>query len=161
MATPTSYHEGEGDGDIKGKHGGKAHFHFENDDRYEHKRGDRDHEHERGGRDHEPEHVDYKDPRGRSRSAAAEIKFHSTRFLSVVFDDAAHSLTVIGTGTDNGKPVTFIMLAVDNGASKRDTFSILLSDGYSNKGNLLDGRILLHSRPSPAHRERDSYVVPF
>jgi hypothetical protein len=154
-------HEGDGDGHIKGKHGGKAHFHFENDDQCEHERCDRDHERERCDRDHEPEHVDYKDPRGRSGSAAAGIKFHSTRFLSVEFDDAAHSLTVIGKGRDNGKPVTFIMVAVDNGASKRDTFSIVLSDGYSNTGHLLDGRIVLHSRPSPEHREQDDIGVPF
>jgi hypothetical protein len=79
----------------------------------------------------------------------------------VVFDGAAHSLTVIGKGTDNGKPVTFIMVAVDNGASKRDTLSIVLSDGYSNEGNVLDGRIRLHSRPSPAHHERSTIGVPF
>jgi hypothetical protein len=45
---------------------------------------------------------------------------------------------------DNGTPVTFTMVAADNGATTRDTFSLVHSDGYSNKGTLLDGTILSH-----------------
>ena len=52
--------------------------------------------------------------------------------MSMVFDDEAHSLTVRGTGTDNAEPVTFAMVAVGNVATKRDTFSLVLSDGYRN-----------------------------
>jgi hypothetical protein len=88
-------------------------------------------------RDHESEHVDYTD-------ASTGTTFHSTQLQSAVFDDVAHSLTVRGTGTDNGTPVTFTMVAVDNGATTRDTFSLVLSDGYNNKGTLLDGAIPLH-----------------
>ena len=57
--------------------------------------------------------------------------------MSMVFDDEAHSLTVRGTGTDNAEPVTFAMVAVGNVATKRDTFSLVLSDGYRNTGTLL------------------------
>jgi hypothetical protein len=43
---------------------------------------------------------------------------------------------------DNGKPVTFTVVAVVNGATTRDTFSLVLSDGYRNTGTLLDGTVV-------------------
>jgi hypothetical protein len=46
-------------------------------------------------------------------------------------------------GTDNGLPVSFTAIGVDNGATTLDTFSLTLSDGYSNIGNLLDGTTTL------------------
>jgi hypothetical protein len=52
-------------------------------------------------------------------------------------------MMAIGTGLDNGKPVTFIAVAVDNGTTLLDTFSLTLSDGYSASGNLVDGYVNL------------------
>src|SRR2546426_5643349 len=70
-------------------------------------------------------------------------KGKATQILSAVFDDATNSVTLAGKGTDNGSPVTFIAVAVD-GAADVGTFSLTLSDGYTNSGTLLDGSIELH-----------------
>jgi hypothetical protein len=72
------------------------------------------------------------------------MDFHSTQLLSVAFDDVAHSITIVGVGLDNGLPVAFTAVGVDNGVTALDTFSLTLSDGYTNAGALLDGTIKLH-----------------
>jgi hypothetical protein len=72
------------------------------------------------------------------------MDFHSTQILSIGFDDVAHSVTVSGLGTDNGLPVAFTAVGVDSTLIPPGLFSITLSDGYSNSGNLLDGSIALH-----------------
>ena len=63
--------------------------------------------------------------------------------IAVAFDDVAHTMTIVGIGLDNGLPVTFTAIAVDNGQTALDTFSLTLSDGYTNTGNLLDGNVTL------------------
>src|SRR5205823_5821059 len=114
-------HEADGDGHIAGERSGTAHFHFDADAC----EGDGD-----------VEGVDAKDP-------GSNMDFHSTQFLSVAFDDVVHTMTIVGIGVNNGVPVTFTAVAVDNGATALDTFSLTLSDGYTNAGNLLDGAITL------------------
>ena len=114
-------HEADGDGHIQGENSGKASFHFD-EDRCE---------------DNDAEKVDASDPSG-------NMDFHSTQILSVGFDDLAHTVTITGLGTDNGLPVTFTVVAVDSSLVPPGLFSITLSDGYINSGNLLDGSILLH-----------------
>jgi hypothetical protein len=54
-----------------------------------------------------------------------------------------HSLTITGLGLNNSKPVSFTAVAVDNGQTALDTFSLVLSNGYTNGGHLLDGTITL------------------
>jgi hypothetical protein len=71
------------------------------------------------------------------------MNFHSTQILSVAFDDVAHSITIVGVGLNNGVPVTFTALGVDNGQTALDVFSLTLSDGYTNAGNLIDGSLTL------------------
>ncbi len=62
---------------------------------------------------------------------------------SVTYDDVAHTVTIVGTGTDNGSPVAFTIVAADTALMPPGMFSITLSDGYINSGNLLDGTIEL------------------
>ena len=114
-------HEGDGDGHIQGENSGKASFHFD-EDRCE---------------DNDAEHVDASDPSG-------NMDFHSTQILSVAFDNVAHTVTITGLGTDNGLPVAFSVVGVDSSIVPPGLFSIALSDGYTNSGNLLDGNIVLH-----------------
>ena len=114
-------HEADGDGHIQGENSGEASFHVDEDP----------------CEDNNPEHVDANDPSG-------NMDFHSTQILSVAFDDVAHTVTITGLGTDNGLPVTFTIVAVDSSLVPPGLFSITLSDGYSNSGNLLDGSIVLH-----------------
>ena len=114
-------HEGDGDGHIQGEHSGEMRFHFDEDP----------------CEDGDAEGVDASDP-------GSSMDFHSTQILSVAFDDVARTITIVGIGLDNGLPVTFTAVGVDNGQTALDVFSLTLSDGYTNSGNLLDGAITLY-----------------
>ena len=50
----------------------------------------------------------------------------------------------MGSGTNNGLPVTFTILAADSSLAAPGLFSITLSDAYNNSGNLLDGSITVY-----------------
>ena len=78
-----------------------------------------------------------------AQDAGANMNFQATQTLSAVFNDATNSVTLVGSGTDNGNPVTFTAVAFD-GPAGVGTFSLTLSDGYANSGTLLDGSIVLH-----------------
>ena len=62
----------------------------------------------------------------------------------MAYDDVAHTVTISGLGIDNGLPVAFTILAADSTLAPPGLFSITLSDGYTNSGNLLDGSIVVH-----------------
>lgn len=113
-------HEVEGEGDERGRDGGKATFRVHHDDC-----------------DPQADSADFSDP-------GSGTDFHSTQVNSVVFNNAAHSVTITGLGTDNGSPVAFTIVAVDSSLVPPGLFSITLSDGYTDSGNLLDGSITLH-----------------
>jgi len=113
-------HPADGDGTVNGGKGGSAHFHFDRD---------------ACEGDGATESVDEQDP-------AAGTDFHSTSITAVSFDDLAHAVTIVGAGTDAGRPVTFTMLGVDNG-SLPGFFNLVLSDGYAISGTLLGGSIHL------------------
>ena len=116
----TCGHGGDGDGDENGHKGGKAHFHIHHDD---------------CGASAESE--TYSDP-------GAGSNFQSTQVNSVTYDDIAQSMTIVGTGTDNGVSVAFTIVAVDSSLLPPGLFTITLSDGYTNTGTLVDGSISLH-----------------
>jgi len=78
-----------------------------------------------------------------AQDAGANMNFQATQVLSIVFDDSTNSVTLVGSGTDNGNPVTFTAVAV-HGPAGVGAFSLTLSDGYTNSGTLLDGSIELH-----------------
>jgi hypothetical protein len=113
-------HEGDGDGAIQGKKGGESSFHMDEDQ----------------CEDQDNEEVDVHDP-------GNGTDFHSTQIQSVAFNDLTKTMVVYGSGLDNGNLVTFIATGVDNGSPALDTFSITLSDGYTNAGSLLAGAITL------------------
>jgi hypothetical protein len=112
-------HEEDGDGDIRGKKGGDAHFRFHHDDCNE-----------------LPDDEEFSDPE-------SGTDFHSTQDTSVTRDDVAHTVTIAGLGVNNGLPVAFTIVAVDSSLVPPGLFSITLSDGYTNSGNLVDGGITL------------------
>jgi hypothetical protein len=118
---PPSCHEADGNGDLHSTGSGKSSFSMDEDQCED--------------QDNEDVHA---------QDSSAGMNFQSTRVLSVTFNDALNTLIIYGTGTDNGKPVTFTATAVDNGSTALDTFKLILSDGYSNSGSLLDGTITLH-----------------
>ena len=61
----------------------------------------------------------------------------------MAYDTVAHTVTIAGLGNNNGLPVAFTIVAVDSSLVPPGMFSITLSDGYSNSGNLLTGSIAL------------------
>jgi hypothetical protein len=122
VATPPfqTCHEADGDGNVIGKNGGTAHFHFDRD---------------RCEGDGDTESVDEQDP-------ASGTDFHSTSITAVTFDDIARTLTIIGAGTNAGRSMSFTMLGVDNGVLP-GVFTLALSDGYAVSGTMLSGSIQL------------------
>jgi hypothetical protein len=113
-------HQAGGKGDQVGKHGGSANFAF-----------------------------NFGDSNPQSNSAAytdlgSGVNFQATQVTSATFDEVVHSVTLTGLGTDNGVAVAFTIAAVDSSLVPPGLFSITLSDGYSNSGNLLAGSITVY-----------------
>ncbi|HEV3460783.1 MAG TPA: hypothetical protein VG413_01955 [Candidatus Dormibacteraeota bacterium] len=109
-----SCHEADGDGQV-----GRATVHFDAD----------------ACEDGDAAAVDVQD-------AGGGTDFHATGLTAVSFDDLTHAVTIVGEGTDAGRPVTFTMLGVDNG-SLPGFFNLILSDGYVISGTLTSGSIQL------------------
>jgi hypothetical protein len=116
---PPPCHPGDGDGDVSDGRGGKAHVHFDED----------------ACEDGIPETVQESD-------SSTGDSFQSTQITGVTFNDALSNVTILGTGTHNGKPVTFTMVGV-NGLAGIGSVSLTLSDGYTVSGTLLAGSVQL------------------
>ncbi|MGI9104602.1 MAG: hypothetical protein ACR2IF_19340 [Terriglobales bacterium] len=108
-----------GKGDGNGKKGGKAQFAFNHDG------------------------CNQQDSASFTDSGAG-VNFQATQVASATFDEVAHTVTLVGSGTDNGLPVTFTIIATDSSLVPPGLFSITLSDGYSNSSSLLDGSITVY-----------------
>src|SRR3989441_11500426 len=67
--------------------------------------------------------------------------FESTSTDSATFtsNENSQTLTMIGTGLHDGLPVAFTMVAVDNGNLAPGVFTLILTDGYSITGSLVNG----------------------
>jgi hypothetical protein len=116
---PPPCHEGDGEGDVSDGHHGSAHMRFDAD----------------GCKDGDVESVQESD-------SNTGDNFQSNRITAVTFNDALSKVTILGTGTHNGSPATFALVAV-NGAAGVGAFSLTLSDGYAVSGTLLNGSIQL------------------
>ncbi len=113
-------HEAGGSGHVNGKKSGQAPFSFSYDDS-----------------DQPTGSASFSD-------SGSGVNFQSTQVTAATFDDVAHTVTLTGSGTDNGSPVTFTMVAADSSLAPPGLFSITLSDAYNNSGNLLDGSITVY-----------------
>jgi hypothetical protein len=113
-------HQAAGTGNISGKKGGQAQFSFSYDDSNQ--------------------------PTGSASfsDSGSGVNFQSTQVTAATFDEVAHTVTLTGSGTDNGSPVTFTIVAADSSLAPPGLFSITLSDSYNNSGNLLDGSITVY-----------------
>jgi hypothetical protein len=116
---PPPCHEGDGEGDVSDGRGGKAHTRFDQD----------------GCEDGNPESIQESD-------SSTGDSFQSNSVTAVTFNDALSNVTIAGTGTHNGNPVTFTLVAV-NGATGIGAVSLTLSDGYAVGGSLLSGSVQL------------------
>ena len=78
------------------------------------------------------------------RDAGAAVNFRSTKIDSVAFDSAMQTVTIKGSGVNNGAMVSFTVVATDNGeAGTSDKFSITLP-AYNKSGMLIRGNIQFH-----------------
>jgi hypothetical protein len=111
--------QANGNGHVPGKNSGGAPFNFHQDECAL-----------------QPPGVAFSDP-------SSGVNFQSAQLTSVIYDDVAHTATILGTGIDNGLPVAFTIVGMDSTLTPPGMFSITLSDGYINSGNLLDGSIQL------------------
>jgi hypothetical protein len=113
-------HHGHGDGDMEDGHGGHGHSHF-------HKDGCDKHD------DDKVEHDD--DEHGHH--------FSSTSVDSADYNTAAdgRTMTLTGTGLDNGLPVGFTLIAVDHDGAIPAAYSIILTNGYAFVGNFVAGTV--------------------
>ena len=113
-------HEAGGTGHISSKKSGQASFSFNYDDSTQ--------------------------PTGSAsfNDAGSGVNFQSTQVPAATFNSVAHTVTLAGSGTDNGRPVTYTIVAADSSLAAPGLFSITLSDGYSDSGNLLDGSITVY-----------------
>ena len=113
-------HGADGNGDVPGRNGGSARFHLHENDC-----------------NRQEDSADFSDP-------GSGTDFRSTQVNSVSRDNVTHTVTIAGLGTNHGLPVAFTIVAVDSSLVPPGMFSITLSNGYINSGNLLDGSIALH-----------------
>jgi len=112
--------EADGNGSFQGQQGGNANFQSDEDSCED---GDQDGEH-------------MQDP-------GAKEDFNSTQVQSVERNDTAGTVTIFGLGVSNGLPVSFLIMEQAATAAAPAFYSIELSDGYVNSGNLTGGTITL------------------
>jgi hypothetical protein len=60
--------------------------------------------------DSDAEQVDAEDP-------SCNMDFHAAQIPSVSCDDLTHTMTIVGEGTNNGVPLNFTAVGVDNGST--------------------------------------------
>ena len=70
--------------------------------------------------------------------------FQTTQVPAATFNQVAHTVTLTGAGTNNGRAVTYTIVAADSSLTPPGLFSITLSDGYNNSSNLLDGSVTVY-----------------
>ncbi len=113
-------HEAGGKGHVNGKNGGNAQFNFNHDECNQ-----------------APGSASFSD-------SGSGVNFQATQVTAATFDQVARTVTLTGTGTDNGHTVAFTIVAADSSLAPPGLFSITLSDGYNNSGNLLDGSVTVY-----------------
>jgi hypothetical protein len=119
LSSSSECHRGDGEGDFDDENDGhRHHAHFHHDGCS-------------GGGDVEED------------DAASGKHFESSSVSSATYTSDAGSqvLTLMGIGLHNGLPVGFTMVAVDHGGLAPGLFTLILTDGYSVTGSLVDGTL--------------------
>jgi hypothetical protein len=117
---PPACHEGDGKGHFHGDHG-DGDFEADSD----------------GCIDGDEDQVD-------SGNRGDGKDFHSTSIDSMTLNSLGDTLTIAGSGTSAGAPVTFLLVEVASTALTPGSVSWTFSDGFTNTGDLLDGSISLN-----------------
>jgi hypothetical protein len=121
QSSMTGCRHGDGDGDFDGNDGHRHHGHFHHDS-CEDSRGDVEEDDRDSGK-----------------------HFGSSSVSSATFTSDANSqtLTMIGSGLHDGLPVGFTMIAVDYGDLAPGIFTLLLTDGYTITGAVVNGTLVI------------------
>ena len=120
-------HRGDGDGDVEERDSHKRHHqHFHKNSTC----GDQ------GG---EEDNVKSDD-----EDSGSHFESNSVQSSTFTADEDSQAVTMIGTGTHDGLPVGFTMIAVDNGNLAPGVFTLILTDGYAFTGDLTSGTIAIH-----------------
>ncbi len=120
-------HSGDGDGDVEERDSHKRHHqHFHKNSTC----GDH------GG---EEDNVNSDD-----EDSGSHFESNSVQSSTFTADEDSQAVTMIGTGTHDGLPVGFTMIAVDNGNLAPGVFTLILTDGYAFTGDLTSGTIAIH-----------------
>jgi hypothetical protein len=127
---PPVCNEADGNGEFQSQNGQRGNFSMDNDNCEESGRG--------GNGD------TAQGDRVTSSNRGDGATFNSTQIQSTKFDSKAHTITITGVGTSNGKLVAFTLVALETGIGVPGWVSLAFSDGYSIAGNLLNGSVTLH-----------------
>ena len=120
-------HSGDGDGEVEERDSHKMHHqHFHKNSTC----GDH------GG---EEDNVESDD-----EDSGSHFESNSVQSSTFTADEDSQAVTMIGTGTHDGLPVGFTMIAVDNGNLAPGVFTLTLTDGYAFTGDLTSGTIAIH-----------------
>jgi hypothetical protein len=112
---------GDGDGDFEDEHGGKHHGKFHHDSC----------ENDRG-------RVEDDD-----RDSGKHFESTSTDSATFTSTENSQTLTMIGSGLDDGIPVGFTMIAVDYGGAAPAVYTLILTNGRTFTGRLVSGSLLI------------------
>jgi hypothetical protein len=121
-------HSGDGDGDVEERDSHKRHHqHFHKNSTC----GDQ------GGGEEDNVNSDDED-------SGSHFESNSVQSSTFTADEDSQAVTMIGTGTHDGLPVGFTMIAVDNGNLAPGVFTLILTDGYAFTGDLTSGTIAIY-----------------
>jgi hypothetical protein len=120
-------HSGDGDGDVEERDSHKMHHqHFHKNSTC-------------GGQGGEEDNVNSDD-----EDSGSHFESNSVQSSTFTADEDSQAVTMLGTGTHDGLPVGFTMIAVDNGNLAPGVFTLILTDGYAFTGDLTSGTIAIH-----------------
>jgi hypothetical protein len=77
------------------------------------------------------------------QNSGDNFKSDSVQSSTFTQDENSQTLTMVGTGTHNGLPVAFTMVSVDNGSLGPGLYSLVLSDGYTIVGTVINGAVTI------------------
>ena len=75
------------------------------------------------------------------QNSTDNFKSDSVQSSTFTQDENSQTLTMVGTGTHNGLPVAFTVVAVDNGSLGPGLYTLVLSDGYTIAGTVINGAV--------------------
>jgi len=93
-----------------------------------------------------------------SADSGSGVNFQATQVTAATFDQVAHTVTLTGTGTDNGHPVAFTIIAADSSLALQDCLASRSTMGTTTVATCLM-EALLSTKGNPDSTARPTYPV--